>query len=199
MLSVFSSWIRPQREVLALHRHDHAVGGREGVDREEAERRRRVDEHVLVGRAQRQERLLERALAPDHGRHRELGAGQVDRGDGQVDLALHDDVLDRRLVHEHVEHRPLEVVGVDPLAHRQVRLRVEVHGEHALAALGERDAQVERGRRLGDSALLVRERDYLPQACLSSSWYESEPFRGPFDGERVKRSTTHQGVCSPWN
>src|SRR3954454_4477356 len=51
-----------QRQVLALHRNDDAVGSGQGVDREQAERRRGVDEDVLVGRAQRQERLLERPL-----------------------------------------------------------------------------------------------------------------------------------------
>jgi hypothetical protein len=185
MLSVFSSWISPRSD-----RYSHWTG---------TITLSAVDQHVLVGRTQRKERLLERALAPDHRRHRELGAGQVDRRDSQVDLALDDDLLDRDLVDKHVEHRPFQVVRVDPLAHRQVRLRVEVDREHALPALGERDAQIERRRRLGDTALLIGERDYLTQACLSSSGYECEPFRGPFDSERVKRSTTHQGDCSPWN
>ena len=36
-----------ERVVLALHRHEHAVGRGQRVDREDAERRRAVDEHVL--------------------------------------------------------------------------------------------------------------------------------------------------------
>ena len=72
-----------QREVLALHGHDHAVGRDERVDRQQAERRRRVDEDEVVVVADRRERLLERALAADHRRERELGAGEVDRRDGE--------------------------------------------------------------------------------------------------------------------
>jgi hypothetical protein len=45
----------------------------------------------------------------------------------------------------------------------QVGLGVEVDGEHALATLGQRDAEVERGRRLRNAALLVGECDHLPQ------------------------------------
>src|SRR6185312_5978477 len=37
-----------ERVVLALHRHDQAVGGREGIDGQEPERRRAVDEDVRV-------------------------------------------------------------------------------------------------------------------------------------------------------
>src|SRR5205085_924227 len=43
----------------------------------------------------------------------------------------------------------------------QVALRVEVDAQNLQATLGKRDAQVERGRRLRDAALLVRERDHL--------------------------------------
>ena len=76
-----------QREVLGLHRHDHAGRRDERVDRQQAERRRRVDEDVVVAVLDRRERLLERALAADLARQRHVGAGEVDRGDGDVDLA----------------------------------------------------------------------------------------------------------------
>ena len=146
-----------QREVLALHRHDHAVGRDERVDRQQAERRRRVDEDVVVAVAHLDERLLERALAADQRGQRELGAGEVDRRDGDVDLDGLDHVGDRDSVDEDVEHRALDRVGVHPLAHREVALRIEVDDEHALPRLVQRDAEVERRRRLRDAALLVRE------------------------------------------
>ena len=148
-----------QRQVLALHRHDHAVGRDEGVDRQQAERRRRVDEDVVVRLLDGLKRLLEGALAADHRGERQLGAGEVDRGDGQVDLALADDLSDRKLVDEDVEHRAVDLVRVPALRHGQVALRVEVDREHALPLLGERDAEIERGGRLGDATLLVREGD----------------------------------------
>ena len=62
---------------------------------------------------------------------------------------------------EHVVHRLLQRVRVDALGHRQVALRIHVDAEHAMARLCERDGEVERGRRLGDAALLIRESDDL--------------------------------------
>src|SRR3954451_18860728 len=114
-----------QREVLALHRDDDTVGGGERVDRQQPERRRRVDEDEVVAVAHRRQRLLERALATDHRRERELRAGEVDRRHGERHLALLDHLVDGDPVHEHVEHRALDLVRVQPLAHRQVALRVE--------------------------------------------------------------------------
>src|SRR3954454_19698526 len=57
-----------QREVLALHRDDDAVRGHQRVDRQQAERRRRVDQDVVVGVAHGRESFLQRALAADHAR-----------------------------------------------------------------------------------------------------------------------------------
>ena len=82
------------------------------------------------------------------------------------------------LVHEHVVHRHLERVGVDPLAHREVALRVEVDAEHAVTPLDERGGEVERRRRLRDTALLVGEGDDLglgrsrepPVPVAGASW-----------------------------
>jgi hypothetical protein len=152
-----------QREVLALHRDDHAVRGREGVDRQEPERGRRVDKDVVVAVAGRQQPLLEGALAADHAGEGELGARQVDRRDGEIDLRAVDDLVDREAVHEDVEHRPLDRVGVHALAHGEVALRVEIDREHVESLLFEGDGEVERRRRLRDAALLVGERDDLTQ------------------------------------
>ena len=149
------------RQILALHGDDHLVGGRQRVDRQQPEARRRVDADEVVVLEDRLEGLLQRALAADHRRHRDLRAGEVDRGAGDVDLALADHLADRDLVHEHVVHRFLERVRVDALGHRQVALRVHVDAQHAVPLLRERGGEVERRRRLGHPALLVGERDDL--------------------------------------
>src|SRR6476646_12068801 len=52
-----------ERQVLALNRDDDAVRGDERVYRQQPERRRRIDENVVVLRLDADERLLERALA----------------------------------------------------------------------------------------------------------------------------------------
>src|SRR3954469_7428628 len=102
------------REVLALDRDDHLVRGGERVHGQQPEAGRRVDADEVVVLPDRLEALLQRALAPDLGAHRDLGAGEVDRGDGDVDLPLDDDLADRDPVNEHVEHAALDLVRVDP-------------------------------------------------------------------------------------
>ncbi len=111
----------------------------------------------MIGR----ERALQRALPPDHGRHRDLGSGEIDRGARDVDLPLADHLPDRDSMHEDVVHRLLERVGIDPLRHREVALRVHVHAEDAMALLRERGREVERRRGLGDAALLICKGDDL--------------------------------------
>ena len=158
-----------EREVLGLDGDDHAVGGSERVDRQQPERGRRVDEDVVVAVADRDERLLECALAADHRGEGQFGAGEVDRGDGEVDLALVDHLLDRQLVDEDVVHRAVDLVGVQALAHRQVALRVQVDAEDSHPLLFQGDGQVQGGRRLRHAALLVGECDHP---------YQGRSFRG---------------------
>ncbi len=158
------------RQILALHGDDHLVGGRQGVDREQSEARRRVDADEVVVVGDLGQRLLQRALAADHRGHRDLRAGEVDRGAGDVDLALADHLADRHAVHQDVVHRLLEVVRVDALGHRQVALRVHVDAEHAMPRLAEGDGEVEGRRRLGDAALLVGEGDDLGLLSGAPAW-----------------------------
>ena len=141
-------------------------GGGERVHGQQPEARRSVDADEVVVLLDRVERLLQRPLAADLRAHRDLGAGQVDRGDGDVDLTLDDHLADRDPVDEHVEHAAVDLVRVDALAHGQVALRVHVHGEDAVAGLLEGHGEVERGGRLGDAALLVREGDHLRGALV---------------------------------
>src|ERR1051325_8523733 len=81
-----------QREVLALHRDDDPVRRDERVDGQQPERRRRVDEDVVVAVLHRGERLLQGAFAADHARERELGPGEIDRRDRQIDLCVVDEL-----------------------------------------------------------------------------------------------------------
>src|SRR5512132_4254380 len=124
-----------QREVLALDRHDHLVCGDECIDRQQPERRRRIDQDPVVALLDRSQRLLEGTLAPDHARQRQLRPGQVDRGHGQVDLGLLDHLVHREPVHQYVEHRARDLVRVEPLAHGQVALWIHVDDQDAVALL----------------------------------------------------------------
>ena len=155
---VFSNCTSPRKE-----RYSHCTGTITPFDATSAlmvskpERRRRVDEDVVVLRLDAHERLLECALAADHRRERKLGAGEVDRRHGDVDLGRPDDLLDRKLVDEHVEHRPLDLVRVPALAHGQVALGIQVDEQDLVALFLEGDSEVQRGRGFRHAALLVGE------------------------------------------
>ena len=82
---------------------------------------------------------------------------------------------------EHVEHRLLDLVGVDPLAHRQVALRVEVDAEDPVSRLGEGDREVEGRGRLRDAALLVGEADHLGAPVAPLVGAGAGPARGAAD------------------
>ena len=138
------------------------MGSDERVDRQQAERGRRVDQDVVVVVLHRRERLLERPLAADHARERELGAGEIDRGNGEVDLLVMDHLGDRNPVHEHVEHRALDRVRIQALAHGQVALWIEVDQEYLQALFCERDTEIQRRRGLRHSTLLVGKGDHAP-------------------------------------
>src|SRR3954469_11556685 len=157
------------REVLALDGHDHLVCGGKRIHGQQPEAWRGVDANEVVVVLDPLDPLLEGALPADLGAHGDLGAGQVDGGDGDVDFALDDDLAHRDPMDEHVEHALLDLVRVDALAHGQVALRVHVDREDAVTGLLEGDCEVERGRRLGDAALLVREGDHLGRALVLGS------------------------------
>ena len=68
-----------ERVVLALDRDDHVVGRGEPVDRQQAERRRAVDEgEVVVVRAIVASARSQLQLAGERGDELDLGAGEVD-------------------------------------------------------------------------------------------------------------------------
>ena len=75
-----------------------------------------------------------------------------------VDVALHQQVVDRQV----------HLVRVQAQPDRQRALRVEVDQQHLAAVLGQRGAQVDRGRGLADPALLVAHRDHAGVAVRRS-------------------------------
>jgi hypothetical protein len=77
-----------QGEVLALERDEDAVGGGEGVDGEQAETGRAVDQHVVVALAQHPKDPQQRLLAGDLPDQQDLGRGQVDVGGKEIEPFL---------------------------------------------------------------------------------------------------------------
>ena len=72
-----------EREVFAVQRNQHGVGGDQRVERQQAERRRAVDEDVVVVVAHAAEQRAEALFALRQRDHLDLGAGQVAIGRNQ--------------------------------------------------------------------------------------------------------------------
>ena len=72
-----------QGEEVRLQRQEHVVDRRQGVDRENAQRRRAVDEHVVELRPVDAGGLGQRVAQDQLAAH---DAGQLDLGGGQVDV-----------------------------------------------------------------------------------------------------------------
>ena len=151
------------RQILALDGDDNLVGGRQGVDRQQPEARRRVDadEVVVLAGSARSAFSSERSR-PILVRHRDLGAGEVDRGAGDVDLALADRPRGSRC-----RARARRTSTSRPSRGRCpgdiVRLPCGSMSTHSTRwpASAKAHGEVEGGGRLGDAALLVGERDDL--------------------------------------
>ena len=94
----------------------------------------------------------------------------------------HDDVAEAALADQHVVAGGDAALAVDAEAGRGIALRIEIDDEDALADRRERRAEVDRGRRLADAALLIRHdkdarlaaRRTVPnQAAGSRPWADS--------------------------
>ena len=152
-----------EREVFALHGHDHALRGAQAVEGEHAQRWRAVDQHEVVVAIDGGQRVLQAALAALFADQFDLGTGQLAVGAqhgvgaaGVFQLVGHAGGFgDAGRFQQHVVHRQRHRPLVDARAHGGVALRVEVDHQHALADLGQAGGQVDGGRRLADAALLV--------------------------------------------
>src|SRR3990172_7064004 len=153
---------------LALERHQDPVGGHQGIDRQEAERRWAVDDDPLVSLGGGLERKLQPPLSLLEPHELDLGANQVDvRGqEPQVgQCRLQDRLLGRLAAEEHVVDRGVEARLLDAETRRRIALGVEVHQQGR--ALGESQAgrDVHGRRGLAHAALLVDDRQRPGHDC----------------------------------
>jgi len=118
------------RQRLALQGYQELVGGSQPVDRQDAQRRRAVDQDVVVRRVLGQvlQRSAQRVLPAGPGQQHRLAAGQVDRGRQQVRPVLRrrDGPAGRRLTQQDFVDRHPQRVGVQSQRERQAGLRVEI-------------------------------------------------------------------------
>src|SRR5262249_61984687 len=134
---------------------DHAVGGRECVHGERAERRRAVEQDEVET-----VRLLQRVCQIPVA---VVSVRQLDRRARELWLrGDEEEIRERGRLRERRQRRAVEqVVRRRPVrAHAEtrggVRLRIEVDDEGALARLRKASGEVNRGGRLAEARLLIR-------------------------------------------
>ena len=144
------------------------MGADERVQGQEPERRRAIDEDVVVALDDvLRELVAQRHLAADRAEELELGRRELDVRRRDVEMfrpRVQDDRREARLGLDHdVRHPALDRSEVHAETDGEVGLGVEVDTEDGVPELGERSAEVDRAGRLPDATLLVRERDDLAQ------------------------------------
>ena len=147
-----------EREVLALHRHHHAVGAGQAVEGEQAEAGRAVDEDEVVVIVDRGEGAAQPPVAPLDADQLHLGAGELAVGADDVVAALRarpPGFGDRGAFQQDVVDAGVEASLVDPGAHGGVALGIEVDHEDPAAEPGQAGGQIDGGRGLADAAFLI--------------------------------------------
>ena len=153
-----------EREELALQRDQHGVRRRQRVDGQQPKRRRAVDQDVVVGAAERGEGVTQAVGAARvadqldfcrrqiHGRGHEIDLGHLGGQHGGVE---------RRPRGAARRRRSARRLGTrDAETRAGIALRVEVDDQDAAAGRAQGGAQIDRGRGLADTALLVRDGEY---------------------------------------
>ena len=186
-----------ERVVLALDREQHLFGGHQRVQRQQPQRRRTVDQHVVkVRHVERAQRPGQPQLPRHHRDQFDLRPGEVDGGRRAVQ-AGHlpgrlDDLGQRTVVDQHVVDGGNARVVRHIQRRRCVPLRVQVHHQYARAVLRQAGGQVYRRGRLADPALLVRDRHDpaarrpRPRLTVALAPHADRGLRGP-GYRRVRR------------
>src|SRR5690606_27919002 len=150
-----------QREELALQRDEQRIGGRQRVQRQQAERRRAVDEaDVMPAMAFERAPQAARALIDTH--QLDLGTAEVDRGGHDIeagDRARHRAAVDRHPVDQQVVARALALPGRDAQPGRSVALRLEVDQQGLPSGGSHGRGDVDGGGGLPNSTFLIGDGD----------------------------------------
>ena len=150
-----------QGVVLALQRHQDAVGRHQRVQGEQAERGRAVDQHIVVACRVPAEGVGKPVFPARRLDQLDLGAGQMHRGRREVEvrhLRFGNDLRQRGGADDQIVGVRLPGAGRRPQAGGRVGLGIEIQQQHPQAAGGQRRAEIDRRGRLADAAFLVGDR-----------------------------------------
>ena len=145
-----------QREIFALHGDQHAVRRAQGVERQQLQRGRAVDEDIVVFVLELLQRVFQTEFAllqldQLHARAREVGAG----GDDVAEVGVDDGFFRGNLPDDHLIGAVRRVFFVHAEARGGVCLRVKIAEQNAGTGGGQRRGEVDGGGGFPDAALLI--------------------------------------------
>src|SRR5258708_4591640 len=152
-----------KRVVLALHRDQYMLRRSQRIHREQAERRRTIDQDEVVVARDALERGLEPRLARLQADQLDFGACELPvRWQEVVAAALGAGANSSQFSQpaQHVIHGAHGRALVDAAAHGGVALRIQINEQNTLAGLRERGGEIDARRGLADTALLVYHCEY---------------------------------------
>jgi hypothetical protein len=159
-----------ERKVFAVKRNQHGVGRHKRVEREQAERRRTVEDDEAVARAQRLEKHAQPTVARRHRNELDLRAGEITcrRNERQVfDRGRQEEAIDvgRRILAGQclVDGGARLRLPFEANAAGRIALRVDVNQQCWVTGCGQARSDVDGSGRFADAALLVCDRYNL---CL---------------------------------
>ena len=160
-----------EREVLAVQRDEHRVGGDQRVEREQSERRRTVDEDVVELRASGSSTRWSRCSRSGIGTSsisapvRLRSAGMTHRFSTWSGAERQSG---RRVGHQRFVDGPgFRRLPFEPDAACEIALRIDVDQQHPTAGERDRGGQVDGGGGLSDAALLIGDGDDASEPVLS--------------------------------
>jgi hypothetical protein len=168
-----------QGVVLALGWDQHRLGRGEGIDGQQTERWRAIDEDVVVVGGGDAQDAGQTALPLGLRGELDLGSGERHRRRRERhadDLCRYDHLGEGSVSEQSVVEGGREARSVDSEPAGRVALRIEVEDEDSLSRECERGRQIDYGRRLADAALLVGTGDRLTHSGPPRKSAHEHPF-----------------------
>ena len=146
------------RQKVRLQGNHHRVGSDEGIERQHAERRRAVDQDIVVGESAGGVEPVAKLELPA------FDVGQLAFGGGEIDRrGEHAEIFrdhrrrfgDGTLAGEHIVDGRHLAIGLDAIVQREVALRIEVNETQVKTFGGNGGTEVRHGRGLAHASLLI--------------------------------------------
>ena len=147
-----------QCEIFRLHRDNYRIGSRKGVDRYQPQRRRTVNQHIVIFRRHGTQQTRHHLFPVRLVNQLKLGTGKVDTRPYEVetfDTCSNLRPVDRILIDQAFINRRLHLPGVDTVARCCVSLGVGINYKHTLPKLGKRCSKIDGGGGFSHPPLLI--------------------------------------------